>query len=106
MAELSEEEDGETILFKRTRPQTPHNKFIVRLEGGHKPVSVWTGSTNFTASGFFGQTNVGHLVTDGDIAATYLKLWDGLKENPDSKTALATAMALSPNPPKLGRARA
>ncbi len=101
IAELSEEEDGETILFKRTRPQTPHNKFIVRLEGGKKPVSVWTGSTNFTASGFLGQTNVGHLVTDGDIAATYLKLWDGLKENPDPKTALATAMALSPNPSNL-----
>jgi phosphatidylserine/phosphatidylglycerophosphate/cardiolipin synthase-like enzyme len=92
---------NEQILFKRTRPKTPHNKFIVRLEGGKKPVSVWGGSTNFTPSGFLGQTNVGHLVTDNAIAATYLKLWDGLQENPDTATALATAMELSPNPPNL-----
>jgi hypothetical protein len=92
---------GEQILFKRTRPQTPHNKFIIRLKGGKTPVAVFTGSTNFTPSGFLGQTNVGHLVTDGTIAETYLKLWDGLKDDPDSATALATAMELSPNPPNL-----
>jgi phosphatidylserine/phosphatidylglycerophosphate/cardiolipin synthase-like enzyme len=92
---------NEQTLFKRTRPQTPHNKFIVRLKAGKTPVSVWGGSTNFTPSGFLGQTNVGHLVTDNAIASTYLKLWDGLKEDPDSATALATAMALSPNPPNL-----
>jgi phosphatidylserine/phosphatidylglycerophosphate/cardiolipin synthase-like enzyme len=92
---------GETILFERTRPQTPHNKFIVHLERGTKPVSVWTGSTNFTPSGFLGQTNVGHLVTDSGIAGIYLKLWDGLKDNPDSATALSNAMSLSPNPENL-----
>jgi phosphatidylserine/phosphatidylglycerophosphate/cardiolipin synthase-like enzyme len=95
------DKDGEQILFKRTRPQTPHNKFIIRLEGGKTPVSVFTGSTNFTPSGFLGQTNVGHLVTDDAIAATYLKLWDRLKDDPDSSTALSTAMELSPNPPNL-----
>ena len=79
----STNEDGEPILFKRTRPQTPHNKFIIRLEGGKTPVSVFTGSTNFTPSGFLGQTNVGHLVTDDTIAETYLKLWNGLKDNPE-----------------------
>ena len=93
--------DGEQILFKRNHPQTPHNKFIVHLEDGRKPVSVWTGSTNFTPSGFLGQTNVGHLVTDDGIAEIYLKLWNGLKDNPDSATALSTAMELSPNPPNL-----
>jgi phosphatidylserine/phosphatidylglycerophosphate/cardiolipin synthase-like enzyme len=92
---------GEQMLFKRTRPQTPHNKFIIRLKGGKTPVAVFTGSTNFTPSGFLGQTNVGHLVTDGTIAATYQKLWEELKDNPDSATALATAMDLSPNPPNL-----
>ena len=89
---------GEQILFERTRPKTPHNKFIVRLEGGTKPVAVWTGSTNFTPSGFLGQTNVGHLVTDQTVAATYLELWKGLSANPDPATAKATAMRLSPNP--------
>ena len=89
---------GAQILFERTRPKTPHNKFIVRLAGGTKPVAVWTGSTNFTPSGFLGQTNVGHLVTDPTVAATYLELWNGLSDNPDAATAKATAMRLTPNP--------
>src|SRR5262249_50233384 len=51
------------VQFLRTRPQTPHNKIIIRLPHGGAPDAVWTGSTNFTPSGFLGQTNVGHLVT-------------------------------------------
>jgi len=35
-----------------------HNKFIVLLERG-KAQAVWTGSTNFTESGIFGQSKVG-----------------------------------------------
>ncbi len=89
---------GEQILFERTRPKIPHNKFIVRIAGGTKPVAVWTGSTNFTPSGFLGQTNVGHLVTDETVAATYLEFWNGLKDNPDATTAKATAVRLTPNP--------
>jgi phosphatidylserine/phosphatidylglycerophosphate/cardiolipin synthase-like enzyme len=89
------------VLFERTRPKTPHNKFIVRLERGRNPVSVWTGSTNFTPSGFLGQTNVGHLVTDQTVANTYLKLWTVLSQNPDSGSAHANAMSLSPNPANL-----
>jgi len=92
--------DGQ-ILFERTRPKTPHNKFIVRLAKGTDPVSVWTGSTNFTPSGFLGQTNVGHLVTDRVVASTYLKLWSELSRNPASGDAHANAMALSPNPQNL-----
>jgi PLD-like domain len=46
---------GEQILFKRTRPQTPHNKFVIRLKGGKTPVATFTGSTNFTPSGFLDQ---------------------------------------------------
>jgi phosphatidylserine/phosphatidylglycerophosphate/cardiolipin synthase-like enzyme len=90
--------DGTAILFERTMPQTPHNKFIVHLTGGKTPKKVWTGSTNFTPSGFLGQTNVGHLVTDDAIAETYFELWNKLKTNPDSNEALTNAMALSPNP--------
>jgi phosphatidylserine/phosphatidylglycerophosphate/cardiolipin synthase-like enzyme len=90
--------EGKQILFERTRPKTPHNKFIVRLEGGTKPVAVWTGSTNFTPSGFLGQTNVGHLVTDPKVAATYLELWNGLTANPLPAAAKTTAVRLSPNP--------
>jgi phosphatidylserine/phosphatidylglycerophosphate/cardiolipin synthase-like enzyme len=89
---------NKNILFERTRPKTPHNKFIVRLHNNQKPVAVWTGSTNFTPSGFLGQTNVGHLVTDEKIAATYLKLWTGLSSNPESGPQHDNAVALSPNP--------
>ncbi|WP_407121457.1 phospholipase D-like domain-containing protein [Bradyrhizobium sp. STM 3561] len=95
---LPAKKGSKQILFERTRPKTPHNKFIVHLEKNNTPVAVWTGSTNFTPSGFLGQTNVGHLVTDKGVAATYLKLWNGLSENPDSKEQHANAFALSPNP--------
>lgn len=85
------------ILHKRTRTAIPHNKFIVKLKG-NKPVAVWTGSTNFTDSGFYGQTNVGHLVTDNDLAEIYLKLWEELKDDPVHSVALENAIEISPNP--------
>ena len=100
-AGLPTKNKGKTILFERTRPKTPHNKFIVRLKGNKTPVAVWTGSTNFTASGFLGQTNVGHKVTNSDVAATYLKMWDNLSTNPESGEQHEVAVSLSPNPDNL-----
>lgn len=100
-AKLPSKEGRRQVLFKRTRPQTPHNKFIVRLARGKTPVAVWTGSTNFTPSGFLGQTNVGHKVTDGAIAKAYHLLWSELTSDPDDATATANAMELSPNPANL-----
>ena len=85
------------VLFARTRTSIPHNKFIVKLVGGH-PTQVWTGSTNFTDTGFFGQTNVGHLVTDAKTAGTYLKYWTELSDDPVHSAAVANAIALTPNP--------
>src|SRR5215468_8053536 len=85
------------VLFPRTRTSIPHNKFIVKLAGGH-PTQVWTGSTNFTDTGFFGQTNVGHLVTDATTAGTYLKYWTELSDDPVHSAAVANAIALTPNP--------
>jgi phosphatidylserine/phosphatidylglycerophosphate/cardiolipin synthase-like enzyme len=86
-----------SIVTLRTRPPIPHNKFIVKLEAG-VPRRVWTGSTNFTDTGFLGQVNVGHLVTDDATAGIYLKYWKGLKLNPTGKPARLSAMALTPNP--------
>jgi phosphatidylserine/phosphatidylglycerophosphate/cardiolipin synthase-like enzyme len=88
-------------LIERTRPPIPHNKFIVRLEGRTKPIAVWTGSTNFTPSGFYGQTNVGHLIHEETTAQKYLGYWKGLSGNPTGKPARESAMALTPNPPNL-----
>jgi hypothetical protein len=65
---------------------------------GENPEEVWTGSTNFTDSGFLGQTNVGHIVVGGDTPATYLQYWDNLKENPVTSIAREQAIELTPNP--------
>ena len=92
--------DGKSVqvLFPRTRTRIPHNKFIVKIVGG-TPRSVWTGSTNFTTTGIFGQTNVGHLVTDKTVAKTYLDYWEELSSDPTLSNAVAEAVKLTPNPP-------
>lgn len=71
----------EEMLIPREDTTIQHNKFIVLLEDG-RPVEVWTGSTNITAGGIFGQSNVGHVVRDPDIAAEYLAYWQRLAADP------------------------
>lgn len=57
-----------------------HNKFVVLLEED-APVAVWTGSTNISEGGIFGQSNVGHIVWDAGIARKYLDYWQRLADN-------------------------
>ena len=90
--------DDQKITYRRSKTKIPHNKFIVRLKGGTDPVEVWTGSTNFTSSGFLGQTNVGHRVADAETAKQYLAFWEVVKTNPDIKDARAKLATLTPNP--------
>lgn len=71
-----------TICHPRTKANQPHNKFMVLCENG-TPKQVWTGSTNITPAGIFGQCNTGHWIVDGNIAAKYMKYWNKLKDNPD-----------------------
>jgi phosphatidylserine/phosphatidylglycerophosphate/cardiolipin synthase-like enzyme len=97
-AKLPKTHGGKQVLFERTKTKIPHNKFIVKLAGA-KAKAVWTGSTNFTDTGLFGQTNVGHLVVDDGVAAKYLDYWKELSGNPVHSVALANAIALTPNPP-------
>jgi hypothetical protein len=90
--------NDQKITFRRSKTKIPHNKFILRLKGGTEPVEVWTGSTNFTPSGFLGQTNVGHRVADAETARQYFEFWKIVKTDPalaDARAALAT---LTPNP--------
>jgi phosphatidylserine/phosphatidylglycerophosphate/cardiolipin synthase-like enzyme len=87
-----------SILHPRTRTAIPHNKFIVKLVGD-KPQKVWTGSTNFTISGFYGQTNVGHVTADPATVKTYLAYWMELKGDPVHSVALQNSIKLTPNPP-------
>lgn len=97
-AKLPKTKGGKKVLFERTKTKIPHNKFIVKLAGA-KAKAVWTGSTNFTDTGLFGQTNVGHLVVDDAVAAKYLDYWKELSGNPVHSLALANAIQLTPNPP-------
>lgn len=92
--------NDQKVTFRRSKTQIPHNKFIVHLTGG-KPKQVWTGSTNFTDSGFLGQSNVGHQVADDAIAQRYLDFWTVLKADPEKAVARRGAIGLSPNPPPL-----
>ncbi|MEK7570945.1 MAG: phospholipase D-like domain-containing protein [Patescibacteria group bacterium] len=60
-----------------------HNKFIVFLKGkSKKPTAVWTGSTNISMGGIFGQTNVGHWVRDTKTAKQFTKYWELLSTDP------------------------
>jgi phosphatidylserine/phosphatidylglycerophosphate/cardiolipin synthase-like enzyme len=98
VAGLPKTHAGRRVLFERTRPPIPHNKFMVKLVGGTAR-EVWTGSTNFTDTGFFGQTNVGHLVLHPATAATYLDYWKELSGNPAHTKALKNSTTLTSNPP-------
>lgn len=61
-----------------------HNKFIVLMRDdgdGLAPIAVWTGSTNISAGGIFGHSNVGHVVWDRSVAQAYLDYWERLADN-------------------------
>lgn len=75
---------AENLIPRQAKPSNiQHNKFMVRLAGAAKtPTEVWTGSTNISEGGIFGQTNVGHWVRDAGVAATYEKYWDVLSKDP------------------------
>ena len=81
-AQLPAKVGRRVVLFPRAHTKIPHNKFIVRLAGGSDPAAVWTGSTNFTDSGFLGQTNVGHAIDDPAAARDYLEYWKVLTQDP------------------------
>lgn len=80
-----------------------HNKFMVLLEDG-KPIEVWTGSTNVTEGGIFGQSNVGHLIRDERIAQAYFDYWTALSEDPEVKDMRKKTIGIHPDlegkPPK------
>lgn len=95
--QLPKTKNGKKVLFPRTVPKIPHNKFIVRLAGA-TPSSVWTGSTNITPSGFLGQTNVGHTIRDTKAAKKYLAYWKEISRDPAAKTAKAKVTQITAHP--------
>jgi phosphatidylserine/phosphatidylglycerophosphate/cardiolipin synthase-like enzyme len=87
------------VSTKRT--QNPgvimHNKFMVLLKDG-KPIAVWTGSTNWTEGGIYGQLNVGHAVYDPKVAAIYEGYFQLLKKDLSDKDMKAGVRGLGAVP--------
>lgn len=85
---------------QKVRSGIRHNKFVVLIHKG-KPVAVWTGSTNISAGGIFGHSNVGHIVWDQAIAGAFLDYWQRLADSKVSTGALvAKNMAVQATPQK------
>lgn len=88
------------VSFERTQPKSyiSHNKFIVKLEDG-RPISVWTGGTNFSEGGIYGHSNVAHVVEEEAIAAKFLDYWTALSQDPKSTPLKNQVETISPLPP-------
>lgn len=75
---------------QKSRAGIRHNKFIVLIHKG-TPVAVWTGSTNISAGGIFGHSNVGHVIWDEDLAQLFLKYWERLAKSDITRKPLVEA---------------
>ncbi|MBK7408853.1 MAG: hypothetical protein IPJ40_12825 [Saprospirales bacterium] len=70
-------------VFAREKPlNISHNKFLVYLKDG-KPHTVWTGTCNFTFSGFYLQTNMALQLSHAPTAEAYETYHQLLKSDPD-----------------------
>lgn len=68
-----------------------HNKFLVKLGPDGTPLTILSGSTNWTYTGVCAQANNAVLLTDKPLADTYLKYWGELRdESPDDPPGPAT----------------
>jgi phosphatidylserine/phosphatidylglycerophosphate/cardiolipin synthase-like enzyme len=78
----------------RTKAKIPHNKFLLRCSAAGKPVELWTGSTNLSEKGLFGQCNTGHVLKDAAIAGRYLAFWNALRADPTRSALVVEVMRL------------
>lgn len=85
------------VVERDANPQSGimHNKFVVLLEDD-KPISVWTGSTNWTDGAVYGQLNVGHAINDPNIAAKYEDYYQTLHKNPDAEDTRRAVELITP----------
>ena len=90
-------DDYDAVVPRTVSEGIRHNKFIVLLKDG-KPLAVWTGSTNISAGGIFGHSNVGHVVWDEGVAAKYLDYWQRLANNLTPTKLRAPNKAATPLP--------
>ena len=90
-------DDNGAVVPRTVSEGIRHNKFIVLLDGD-TPVAVWTGSTNISAGGIFGHSNVGHIVWDEGVAQKYLDYWKRLADNLTPTKLRAPNKAATPTP--------
>lgn len=78
--------DANVALWRQNNQDNiQHNKFIVLMRGAAEtPAEVWTGSTNISEGGIYGQTNVGHWIRDAGVAGRYRDYWELLLTDPGS----------------------
>ncbi|MBI4804779.1 MAG: hypothetical protein HY795_06055 [Desulfovibrio sp.] len=76
------------VILREARPSDiQHNKFILLLKGtAQTPSAVWTGSTNLSDGGIYGQTNVGHWIRDKETATAFKAYWDMLSSDPGGRS--------------------
>jgi phosphatidylserine/phosphatidylglycerophosphate/cardiolipin synthase-like enzyme len=88
---------GVTCIQRKANPQGAimHNKFVVLLQNG-KPQAVWTGSTNWTDGGLYGQLNLGYAVHDPPVALAYETYWQALAKDTSAADSRKNAAAVGP----------
>ena len=81
-ADLDSNPNIRLILRRKNKSYISHNKFMIlsKSDGSNQ---VWTGSTNISKGGIFGQSNVGHVVNDNSLATKFLSYWTALSTDPD-----------------------
>jgi len=89
------------IKRREANPQDAimHNKFVVLLKKVGKeyvPNAVWTGSTNWTEGGIYGQLNVGHAIYDESIAQSYEAYFQLLNADEAADTMKTKLAAVTP----------
>jgi len=61
--------------------QIGHNKFVVHIPPGGAERSVFTGSTNWTATGLAGQSNNALIIRNDEVAAAYVAYWERMLDD-------------------------
>lgn len=95
-AKLDKEPNIKLIPREANKSYLSHNKFMVIVKKDGTKLT-WTGSTNISDGGIFGQSNVGHYIEDNAVADQYLRYWDKLKDDPDASTLKVENEAIQPD---------
>ncbi len=91
-------EEHDAVIRRTVTEGIRHNKFMVLMKG-NEPLAVWTGSTNVSAGGIFGHSNVAHVVWAKDVARKYLDYWELLAKNLTPTKLREPNRTATPTPP-------